>query len=66
MRFAEKLRKEASPEWRDKYIDYNLLKKKIDELTALQKDPKAQEIFTAKRHVFQGLLDEHLEKVSLH
>lgn len=63
MRFGAKLREEARPEWRPQYIDYDLLKSKIGELVALSGDPKAEEVFKTKRHVFQGILDEHLEKV---
>lgn len=63
MRFGVKLRDQARPEWRSQYIDYELLKTKINELVDLSKDPKAADIFSSKRHVFQGILDEHLEKV---
>ncbi|KAK9915918.1 hypothetical protein WJX75_005971 [Coccomyxa subellipsoidea] len=63
MRFGAKLREEARPEWTSQYIDYDLLKRKIHELVALSEDPKAEEVFKAKRHVFQGILDVHLEKV---
>ncbi|BDA44398.1 SPX domain-containing membrane protein At4g11810 [Coccomyxa sp. Obi] len=63
MRFGEKLKDQARPEWRSEYIDYDLLKKKIAELMSLAKDPKAEEIFKTKRHVFQGLLDTYIERV---
>jgi SPX domain protein involved in polyphosphate accumulation len=65
MRFGAKLREEARPEWTSQYIDYDLLKRKIHELVALSEDPQAEEVFKAKRHVFQGILDVHLEKVGI-
>lgn len=65
MRFGAKLKEEAKPEWSSQYIDYDLLKRKIGELRALSEDPKAGEVFKTKRHVFQGVLDEHLEKVGI-
>lgn len=64
MRFGAKLKDQARPEWRSEYIDYELLKKKIAELVSLSEDPKAEEVFKTKRHVFQGLLDTYIERVS--
>ena len=67
--FGDKLHREAAPEWERRYLDYDLLKDKLDALVAAQdrasKDPGAQAGFEALRTVFQGLLDAQIEQVSL-
>ena len=61
--FGHKLQEEEWPEWRGEYLDYEGLKKKIDELTAVKNDPNVPPVVvTAKEHMFQGQLDSEIEK----
>ena len=61
--FEEKLAKEAWPEWRQQYIDYNMLKRKLDEVVEA-KQASSEDLLSARRHIFQGMLDEQLSQAS--
>lgn len=63
--FGNKLLTEEVPEWHQYYIDYEGLKQKIDDLTAVSNDPNVPNVVaTAKEHMFQGQLDSEIEKAS--
>lgn len=63
VKFEEALEEKCWPEWRRNYIDYSLLKRKIDGIMEAQ-EGKQDEIVQARKHIFQGLLDEELTKVA--
>lgn len=64
VQFANKLRAEARPAWQRHYIDYDLLKRKLEEI----KEAAASDLeplVKARRHIFQGTLDEELSQARL-
>lgn len=64
MKFEEDLEQKIWPEWKQHYINYHLLKAKLSDILHAQ-ETKQEEIIKARKHIFQGALDEELEKVSL-
>mmetsp|Transcript_36285 Transcript_36285/g.91638 ORF Transcript_36285/g.91638 Transcript_36285/m.91638 type:complete len:802 (+) Transcript_36285:270-2675(+) len=64
MKFGKELLDEAREEWRDKYINYIALKKKLSEVRDEVENPHANPgVLEAKRAIFQGCLDSEIEKV---
>ena len=64
VKFEEDLERKIWPEWKQHYINYHLLKGKLGEMIDAQ-ETKQEEIIKARKHIFQGTLDEELEKVGL-
>jgi SPX domain protein involved in polyphosphate accumulation len=66
MKFGKELLDEAREEWREKYINYVALKKKLWEVRDEVENPHANPgVLEAKRAIFQGCLDSEIEKVVL-
>eukprot|EP00191_Tetraselmis_sp_GSL018_P010299 CAMPEP_0177603610 /NCGR_PEP_ID=MMETSP0419_2-20121207/15613_1 /TAXON_ID=582737 /ORGANISM="Tetraselmis sp., Strain GSL018" /LENGTH=815 /DNA_ID=CAMNT_0019097411 /DNA_START=392 /DNA_END=2840 /DNA_ORIENTATION=+ len=66
MKFGKNLHEEAREEWKDKYIDYMALKKKLWEVRDEVDNPHGNPlVLEAKRAIFQGYLDSEIEKVVL-
>lgn len=61
--FEESLQNNIWPAWKENYIDYNLLKRKLEGIKDAQRE-KQDEIIKARKHIFQGALDEELSEVS--
>ena len=62
VKFEEVLRTGMWPEWQEHYINYHLLKDKLEGIIDAQQ-AKQDEIVIARKHLFQGALDESLSEV---
>jgi SPX domain protein involved in polyphosphate accumulation len=60
--FGARLVKEQYPPWADKYINYRLLKEKLDDIKKVDTDGPSV-VVDAKKHIFQGVFDDELKKV---
>lgn len=65
MKFGRSLEDSARGEWKDKYINYDVLKRKLWEVRDVMDHPgpKTLPVLEAKRAIFQGYLDSEIEKV---
>ena len=60
--FGDHLGRESHQPWASHYVNYEMLKRKLDEVVG-SNQPDTQEVFTAQKHIFQGLCDSEIEKV---
>lgn len=60
--FGERLRHERHPPWADKYVNYELLKEKLQDIRHVAPDAPPT-VAEAKKHIFQGVFDDELKKV---
>ena len=63
--FSAKLLAQAWPEWQREYINYEELKHQIDLLCIELEQEAPDNIIAARRNIFQGILDNELEKAPL-
>lgn len=60
--FGEHLLKEQTDDWSGEYLDYEMLKRKLEEVLEQQSGGNDQ-IAQALRTILQGLFDQQIEKV---
>lgn len=62
--FGEHLKKEQTDDWSAEYLDYEMLKRKLEEVVE-QQESGGQPVAQAMRTILQGLFDQQIEKVTL-
>ncbi len=60
--FGARLAKERYPAWADKYINYSMLKERLEDVKGVAPDAPPS-VVEAKKHIFQGFFDDELKKV---
>lgn len=60
--FGGRLSRERYPPWATSYINYELLKEKLQDIRHVAPDAPPT-VAEAKKHIFQGVFDDELKKV---
>lgn len=63
VQFEERIKRERWDAWKDAYLDYAILKRRVKDAASYQ-DASRKELVAALTNVFQGLFDNEIEKVS--
>ncbi|KAL3144746.1 hypothetical protein ABBQ38_001867 [Trebouxia sp. C0009 RCD-2024] len=63
VQFQNNLENSRLPEWAPEYVNYSLLKLKLKDIIAVKDNKELEQVFQARKFIFQGTLDTEIEKV---
>lgn len=56
VQFQNNLENSRLPEWAPEYVNYSLLKLKLKDIIAVKDNKELEQVFQARKFIFQGML----------